>query len=86
MAGTLAADRHPTALMKKPGRHCLAVIKVYVPAVAVILKHCPHHTGAELDVRPKVEAVGDVLQVAQDLWLFGVLAAPDPLLLKLFRK
>ena len=38
------------------------------------------HAGLELDVAAEVEAVGDVVEVAQDLRLLGVLAAPLPLL------
>ena len=41
------------------------------------------HAGRELDVAAQVEAVGDVVDVAQDLGLRGVALGPLPLLLQL---
>jgi hypothetical protein len=40
------------------------------------------HGGLQLDVRTQVEAVGDVVEVAQDLRLGGVPFGPLPLLLQ----
>ena len=44
------------------------------------------HPGVELDIPAQVEAVGDVLEVAQDLGLARVALGPFPLLLELLGK
>ena len=44
------------------------------------------HARRELDVAPQVEAVGDVVDVGEDLRLGGVPLAPLPLLLQLVRE
>ena len=56
------------------------------PAARRVVPDRLHDPRVELDVGPEVEAVGDVLQVAQDLRLGRVALAPRPLLLRAPRR
>jgi hypothetical protein len=66
--------------------HYFACVGADFPTQSVLVEDRIGDAGAECDVRPQVESVGDVVQVAKDLRLGGVLLAPVPLLLKLLVK
>ena len=55
------------------------------PAIAGFVEHRLDDARAEQEVAAQVEAIGDVLEVAQDLGLGGVALRPRPLLLELAR-
>jgi len=76
--GRQAAGRHHA-----PGRgHPVAGLGLQHPAPPRLVEDGGGHPGVEADVPAEVEAVGDVLGVAQDLGLRGVFLAPCPLLLE----
>jgi hypothetical protein len=53
-----------------------------VPAVRGAVERGRRDARVQLDVAPEVEAVGDVVQVAEDLRLRGVALGPLPVLLE----
>ena len=73
-----AADGHDA----EAGRGAVAAIRLDRPAVRRLVEGGGGHARVELDVTAQVEAVGDVLDVAQDLRLGGVALGPAPVLLE----
>src|SRR4030095_2667946 len=67
-------------------RHAVAVVRRDGPAPAGLVEGRYRHPRSDLDVAPQVEAIGDVIDVGQDLRLRGVPLAPLPLLLQLVRE
>ena len=63
-------------------RHAGAVARSPAPSGPGLVEGRRLHARVELDVAAQVEAVGDVVGVAQDLGLRGVALAPLPLLLQ----
>src|SRR4029077_20556901 len=61
------------------------VVRDHRPAVGRLIEGRRGHALAEPDVAMEVEALGDVLEVAQDLGLAGIALRPRPLLLELAR-
>ena len=66
-----AAGRHD----QERGGEPLAAVRGHRPAVARLVEDRLGHARAEPDVAAEVEALGDVLEVAQDLGLAGVALA-----------
>jgi hypothetical protein len=66
--------------------HTLAVADFKDPVVLGFVEDGRMHTGVELDFAAQVEAVGDVVGVAQDLGLRRIPLGPNPLLLQLIRE
>ncbi len=60
-------------------RHPLAAPGGQRPGAGVVVEHGAGDGRAERDIAAQVEAVGDVLEVAQDLGLRGVALRPPPL-------
>ena len=56
------------------------------PLVVLVVEAGGLHLGVELDIAPEIEAVGNVIEVAQDLRLRRVSLAPDPLVQQLVRE
>ena len=78
-----AFDRQPTAMIR-----CCAVTRlppssVTVQRLSVLVEFGRDDIRVQLDVAAQVEAVGDVVRVAQDLGLAGVALGPLPFLLQL---
>ncbi len=65
-----------------PGRHGLAGVGTDRPPRIVVVPMHTDHPRAERDRLPQVEAVGHMVQVAEDLRLPGELLAPLPFLLQ----
>ena len=74
-----AAGRHDQKVAPIP----FPAVGLDPPAVAASSKCAALTAGGELDVPAQVETVGDVVKVAQDLWLGRVALGPRPLLLQL---
>ena len=86
MAGMFAFDNGPTASTMKRADTTSPVSVRISQRKRVLVEDRIGDAGAECDVRSQVESVGDVVQVAKDLRLGGVLLAPVPVLLKLLVK
>src|SRR5260370_147209 len=71
---------------QKPRRHRLAGLGGHPPEISGSIILCPGDPRFEADVAVQVEAVGDVIEVAQNLRLPGVAFGPLPLSLQLFRE
>src|SRR5438128_1727054 len=67
-------------------RHAIAAVGRDGPSPAGLVEGRSGHPGRDLDVAPQVEAVGDVIDVGQNLRLGGVPLAPLPFLLQLVRE
>ena len=85
-----ALDRRPARDGQAAGRHDQearrssgAPVGPHLPAVVLLVEGGAGDAGLERNVPAQVEAIGHVVQVAQDLRLSGVALAPVPLLLKL---
>ena len=63
-----------------PGGYPVAVVGLDLPQVGFFAEGGGRDAGVELDVATQVEAVGDVVEVGEDLRLLGVFAAPAPVL------
>lgn len=61
----------------------LPLIRFHRPDVRLAVEDNLLDPGVELDLAPKVEAVGDVIDVTQDLGLRAVALRPKPFLLQL---
>lgn len=92
----LAAERSQTGEVGHIGRRqtasghdaearadVVAGIGLDLPAVALLIEHGAGDPGIQLHVVAQFEAVGHVVDVAQDLRLGGVALGPVPLLLQL---
>ena len=60
------------------GRQPVAPVGLDHPFAAGLVIAGTGHAGAELDVAPQVELVGDIIQIPQDLRLPGIAARPLP--------
>ena len=69
-----------------PGGYPVAVVGLDLPQVGFLPEGGGRDAGVELDVATQVEAVGDVVEVGEDLRLLGVFAAPAPVLEQLLRE
>ena len=69
-----------------PGGYPVAVVGLDLPQVGFFAEGGGRDAGVELDVATQVEAVGDVVEVGEDLRLLGVFAAPAPFLEQLLRE
>ena len=78
MSGTLAVDRHPTAVIRNCRGEAFAGRRLDVPAVRRFVVARRGDARAEPDVAPEVETVGDMVEVAQDLRLLRVALRPTP--------
>src|SRR6267378_1396304 len=67
-------------------RHPFAVANLQHPAVLGLVEDGRMHWRIELNVAAQLEAVGDVVSVAEDLRLRRIPLGPNPLLLQLLRK
>src|SRR5262249_22747713 len=67
------------------GGEAPAVVREDRPALARLVPCCLDHSRAEPDVTAQVEAIGDVLEIREDLRLGRVALGPGPLLLQLVR-
>ena len=76
LAGREATDARNQEL----GRHAVALVGLHHPSIACLVIRGRRDARVELYVFSEVEAVGNVIQVGQDLRLLGVLSAPFPLL------
>ena len=82
--GTFADDRQPVAMMRKRAVTASPRVGRRPSSAARPRRSARASTRvSKLDVAPQVEAVGDVLDVAQDLGLGRVALGPLPLLLEL---
>ena len=61
----------------------VAAVRLDLPAVRRLVEACRGHPRVELNVAAEIEAVGDVLDVPQDLGLGGIALRPAPFLLQL---
>ena len=61
----------------------VAAVRLDLPAVRRLVEVRRGHARLELNVAAEIEAVGDVLDVAQDLGLGGIALRPVPFLLQL---
>ena len=77
--GRQTSGRHDA----EAGRHAVAAIRLDLPPVRRLVEARRGHPRLELNVAPEIEAVGDVLDVPQDLGLGGVPLRPVPFLLEL---
>src|SRR4029077_9833958 len=75
-----AAYRHDAEF----GRHAVAAIGRDAPAFVALVEGRRGNARVEQDMPAQVEAVGDVIGVAQNLRLRRVLLRPIPLLVELF--
>jgi len=66
--------------------HHFACVGADFPTQCVLVEDRIGDAGSECDVGSQVESVSDMVQVAKDLRLGGVLLAPVPVLLKLLVK
>ncbi|SUF56478.1 Uncharacterised protein [Prescottella equi] len=64
-------------------RDDVAAVGADGPAQRLLVEGRGRDAGVELDVAAQIEAIGDVLEVGEDLRLGGVLLAPVPFLLEL---
>lgn len=81
-SGVLAAD----CAHEKRHRDPLAAVRHHLPAVTGFIEDRVRHTSTELNVASQVEAVSNMLEIAKDFWLCGILASPLPLLFEFFRE
>ena len=85
MSGIRAFDRQPVASTTNFAVDRLAVGgRRPTTAIGRLVEHGALDAGVELDVRPQVEAVGDMVGVFQNLRLRRVALAPVPFLLQFF--
>src|SRR5215469_1329040 len=68
------------------GSNLIAMIRLNGPTVRDFVESCRRHSRVELNVPSQAEAVGDVIQIAQDFRLGGIPLRPVPLLLQLLRE
>ena len=78
MSGSLGTDRQPVAITYKR-QLTSSPRSVRMRQADVVVPRGLLDAGAEHDVAAQVVLVGDVVQVAQDLRLGGVLLRPCPL-------
>ena len=84
IAGARGVERQPVAMTSQRAETLVAAVGGHASSGRPPRRRSrDQHAGLEGDQRPQVEAVGDVVGVAQDLRLGGVLLAPAPLLLQL---
>src|SRR4029077_750473 len=76
-----ASRRHD----QEGGGEAPAVVRTDRPALARLVPGRLDHPRTEPDVAAQVEAIGDVLEVREDLGLGRVALGPRPLLLELVR-
>ena len=67
-------------------RQPVALVRLDAPHVGSLVEHGGGNPGLELDVATQVEAVGDVIGIAQDFGLGRVALRPFPFLLQLGRE
>ena len=78
ISGMRGTERHPVAMIRNAAE-AVAVIPSHRPAPAEA-SNAAAERACEPDVATEVEAIGDVLEVPQDLRLGGVALRPGPLL------
>jgi hypothetical protein len=79
--------RQATGSHDQPARgRLLPVAGPEAPEAGSLVEDRSLDAGGELDVAPEIEAVGDVVQIAEDLGLAGVALGPLPRLLELGRE
>ena len=78
-ASSLGIERQPVAMTHVAGGDRLAAVGGDVPAARGLVEDGGGDAGLELDVAAQVEAVGDVVEVAEQLRLGGVALGPVPL-------
>ena len=79
----LGARQAPGGHDAEAGRHVVAAVRLDVPPVRRLVEVRRGHARVELNVAAEIEAVGDVLDVPQDLGLGGIPLRPAPFLLEL---
>ena len=85
MSGTRGTERQPVAMIRNAAESRSPSSVVTDQRSLGLVERRLDDARAEPDVAAQVEAVGDVLEVAQDLGLGGVALRPRPLLLELVR-
>ena len=85
MSGMRGTERQPVAMIRNAAERRSPSSVVDRPAVARLVEDRLGDARAEPDVAAQIEALGHVLEVAQDLGLAGVALRPRPLLLELAR-
>ena len=76
LCGRECTNRHD----KKLGRPSVSMIGVDRPFTRRLVPPGRRHASVKANIAPEVEAIGDVIDVGEDLGLRGVLLAPVPLL------
>ncbi|SKT64551.1 Uncharacterised protein [Mycobacteroides abscessus subsp. abscessus] len=79
VGGGQCAGGHHT----ESGAHRVVPIGAHRPAQLIFVEDGRGDPGAAADITAQVEAVGDMVDVAQNFFLAGVLFGPVPLLLQL---
>ena len=62
--------------------HDVTPVRRQCPVVGFAVEQRGHHTGVQLHIAAQVEAIGNVVDVAQDFWLGAVAFRPFPHLLQ----
>ena len=85
MSGVVTADRQPVAMTQNRA-DTSSPRSVVIRQRPEVSSKAAAVTGVELDVAPEVEAVGDMVDVPEDLGLGRIPLAPVPFLLELGRE